>query len=125
MNLIQMMSMRVEPPRPGTGRVHILSDRAQTKAEMPGKNEALMMSNERKKEQAERLRAISRRQILQAIADGSSTRAEMADQCLVSMTTVDTRCRELLAKKWIRVSKKSRKSRYRVTGDGLLELANG
>lgn len=123
LNLIQMMSMRVEPPKPGTGRVHILSDRAPTKAETPEKNAALMLTNERKKEQAERLRAVSRREILQAIADGSSTRAEMADQCLVSMTTVDNRCRELLAKKLIRVSQKDGKNRYRVTGDGLLELA--
>lgn len=122
LSVIQMLNMQVEPPRPGVGRVHFISDRSPTKSETPDKAVALMLSNEKKKEYAEQQRAVSRMEVLQAIADGSCTRQEISDQCLISLTTVDNRCRELVIKKLIRISKKGSQNSYRVTGDGLIEL---
>lgn len=114
LNLIQMMTMRVEPPKEGIGRVHRLSEYA-SPTKTPAKP---IRSDNPIKVRSEAINL----SILRAIAKGTSLRENLAEQCGVSKTTITNHCNKLVKEKLIRVTKNGHENKYRVTSVGMTKI---
>lgn len=117
MTLLHLFNMRVEPPKPGVGRVHRMSDDVPQKP----KNEMPKYAADVQRQKQILRTEMDRDAVLNATAAGTETRADLAELCGVSKTTIDLRCIELKIKGLIRGRIVKGVKRYVVTGNGLIE----
>lgn len=118
LNLTELFQMRVEPPKPGAGRVHKISDAFPRRLLKEPVSAKRAMSAEERKNAA-------RAAILDAIADGAFTRSEISAAVGISKTSVVTRLKEMVELRVVRQCKIKGVLGYKITGAGLLQLAGG
>ena len=113
MSFIALLSMRVEPPKVGIGRVHSISYDAP-----PGCDDiAPEIATNRYEAMAQ-----CRERMLDLIYYGTCGKAAIAKQLGVSKTTIDNRAMELILAGLIKKRIVKHHTYYTITGDGILKV---
>lgn len=116
-----MLSMRVEPPKAGAGRVHRMSD--DKPAPVPQKGKPMPKhASDAQKASVERNKQNVRIMLLEKIETGVRVRAHLAAAIGICRKTVSERCDEMVKDKLLRSRVIKGDKQYFVTAAGLLAI---